>query len=115
MIYTADAYAFDAAKYAYQQRQFELVLKIADVMAPPGDNNATAFRAAAELALGNIDEARSHINFICNNHKGSMLWADHLQALQQAAARGDSSFIYDPGNLVNLDNWTLFPSSETWD
>jgi hypothetical protein len=117
-VFVPNAYAFDAAKYAYQQHEYELVIEITNVWSSPhgvysnpGDD-FYVFRAAAELALGHLDKARKDIDFVCNNHRGSAMWAGNLQELQRAVAAGDRSFVYNPGSLLNIDNWTLFPSSE---
>jgi tetratricopeptide (TPR) repeat protein len=114
--FVPDAYAFDAAKYAYQQRQYELVLEITRVWSPrrEAESNSAVFQAAAELALGRVDEAKTDIDFFLNKHKGSDLWSENLRELRRAAAAGNRSFVYDPGNLArDIDNWTLFPFSET--
>jgi tetratricopeptide (TPR) repeat protein len=113
-VFVPNAYAFDAAKYAYEQHEYELVIDITKVWSSPRGTFSNpgadfyAFRAAAELALGRLDEAREHVK-----SARSALWANNLQGLARAVGAGDRSFIYDPGDdLVNTDNWKLFPSSE---
>jgi tetratricopeptide (TPR) repeat protein len=113
-VFVPNAYAFDAAKYAYEQREYELVIDITKVWSSPRGTFSNpgadfyAFRAAAELALGRLDEAGEHVK-----SAGRALWAHNVQGLARAVGAGDRSFVYDPGNdLVNTDNWKLFPSSE---
>jgi hypothetical protein len=111
------AYAFDAAKYAYEQREYELVLDLTrawsqprGVYSNPGDD-LHAFRAASELALGRVDEARQSVAFVWPKYRQGGLWAGNLEALHRAVIMGDRTFVYDPGNFGAIDKWKLFPSS----
>jgi tetratricopeptide (TPR) repeat protein len=107
------AFAFDAASFAYRQKEFELVLDIARVWASPRgtynyfDDNIYAFRAAAELALGQFAAAIADADKAVEARKQHANWAAHLEALQQAAHAKDQKFIYDPGTACG--EWELFP------
>ena len=109
--WTSDAYGFDAAAYACQQRQPNLVLDIADVWVDPYTNESPyAFRAAAELALGRFDAAKAHLDRVVEASKTQGLWAGHLDRLGRAVAAKDRTFVYDPGKLPG--DWVLFPSPD---
>ncbi len=106
------AFAFDAAAYTYQQRQYGLVLEIVRVWASPVgvynyfDNDIYAFRAAAELELGKFADAKADAQKAVGANAQQAMWAGHLTELREAADRQDQEFVYDPGNLCG--DWTLF-------
>jgi hypothetical protein len=108
------AFAFDAASYAYRQKQFGLVLDIARVWSSPRgvcnyfDDDIYAFRAAAELALGQFATAKIDADKVVKAASEHAIWAGHLAELQQAANIQDRSFVYDPGSSCGGD-WSLFP------
>lgn len=107
------AFAFDAADYAYHQKQYALVLEVTRVWASPRgvynyfDDDIYAFRAAAELKLGQLEAARADADNAVKAASKHAIWAGHLAELQQAANAGDQNFEYDPGELPS--QWSLFP------
>jgi tetratricopeptide (TPR) repeat protein len=107
------AFAFDAASYAYQQKQYELVLDIARVWSSPKgiynyfSDDIYAFRAAAELALGQFAAAKADADKAVEAASKHAIWATHLSELQKAANEHDRDFKYDPGS--SGANWSLFP------
>lgn len=106
-----DAHAFDAAGYACQRGQPELVLQVAALWEQPREvytyhnDNLHAFRAAAELALGRPDEAKADLDAVVAAGKSHGLWAGNLDRLARAVAAQDRTFVYDPGKLPS--DWTL--------
>jgi hypothetical protein len=107
------AFAFDAASYAYRQKQDALVLEIARVWASPRgvynyvSDDLYAFRAAAELRLGQFAAAKSDAATVVRAPSEHAIWAQHLSELQKAANEQDRNFNYEPGSLGS--DWTLFP------
>ncbi|HEY2585191.1 MAG TPA: hypothetical protein VGI81_05450 [Tepidisphaeraceae bacterium] len=108
-----DAHAFDAAAYACQQRQPELVLQITSLWEKPRgvytyhNDNLHAFRAAAELALGRFGEAKVDLDRVVVAGKTQGLWAGNLDQLGRAVAAKDQTFVYQPGKVIS--DWTLLP------
>jgi tetratricopeptide (TPR) repeat protein len=109
------AIAFDAARYACQQKEPTLVLDIVKrwswpqgAYSNPG-NDLPAFRAAAELALGQFDEAKKDVAKV--NPMRMAIWAQNLDKLESAIDRKDTSFVYDPGGLMKRE-LILFPAEE---
>lgn len=95
---SGNALAFDAAKYAYEQHEYELVLEITRVwvqMQVSGD--VYAFKAAAELALGRFDEAQADADLVANGKTTQPVWARNIDKLRAAAGEKNRSFQYDPG------------------
>jgi hypothetical protein len=113
-MWVPQAFAFDAASYAYQQKRFKLVLNIARVWASPRgiysyvDDDIYAFRAAAELALGRFDAAKSDADKAVAANAKQAMRAGNLDKLKQAADSQDQNFIYDPGTLNCGGGWSLF-------
>jgi len=109
------AFAYDAASYAYQHKQFALVLDIARVWSSPRgvynyfDDDIYAFRAAAELALGEFDAAKTDADKVVKAASEHAIWAGHLSELQQAVTARNREFVYDPGSSCGGD-WVLFPA-----
>jgi hypothetical protein len=71
-----------------------------------------AFRAAAYLALGRMEEAKSEVDRLMAVAKNQRIWAGNLQALASAMAASDRSFVYDPGMLCCGGDWMLFPAPD---
>jgi predicted Zn-dependent protease len=107
------AFAFDAASYAYRQKRYKLVLNIARVWSSPRgiynyfDDDIYAFRAAAELALGQFADAKTDADKVVAAASKNAIWAEHLSELQQAANAKNQAFVYEPGDPCG--DWTLFP------
>jgi hypothetical protein len=107
------AFAFDATDFAYRQKQYGLVLEIARVWGHPRgvynyfDDDIYAFRAAAELKLGQVAAARADADRVVKAASEHAIWAGHLAELQQAVMAGDQNFEYEPGNLPS--EWSLSP------
>jgi hypothetical protein len=82
-----DAHAFDAADFACQQRQPELMLDITRIWALPRgvydyhNDNLDVFQAAAELQLGRFDEAAADLERVLQKGNTGSLWADHVDQL----------------------------------
>jgi hypothetical protein len=113
--WSADAYAFDAATFACQQHQPALVLKIIRQWELWGtkrshNDNLHAFKAAAELTLGELDEASADMNKVKAAAKTQYLWAGNLDQLDHAVLTQDQTFVYDPGNFPT--DWKLFPAED---
>jgi hypothetical protein len=108
------AFAFDAASYAYQQKQYVLVLEIARVWSSPRgvysyvSDDMYAFRAAAELALGQFPAAKADADKVVKAAAEHAIWADNLSELQKAAQAEDRDFRYEPGSSGG--DWSLFPT-----
>jgi hypothetical protein len=108
------AFAFDAASYALRQKQFNLVLDIARVWSKPKgiynyfSDDIYAFRAAAELSLGQFAAAKDDADKVVKAAAHHAIWAENLKELKQAADAQDQHFIYHPGNSCGGD-WSLFP------
>ncbi|MFO0936324.1 MAG: hypothetical protein U0798_07425 [Gemmataceae bacterium] len=115
-VWVPHAYAFEAATFACQQKEPELVLAITEMWADPRgvynypDDNLPAFRAAAKLALGHFAEARIEADRVIATSRQRAIWAMNLDALDSAIQRKDRSFIYDPGK--KSDGPLLFRDSE---
>ncbi len=109
-----DAYAFNAAAYACERRQPELVLEITWLWEKPRgvynyhNENLNVFRAAAELTLGEFDEAAADLNRV---PKLGCRWAGNIEQLCRAVTAKDRAFVYDPGRCCCSD-WTLLPRPE---
>jgi len=117
-MWVPNAFAFDAASFACQQRDPELVLAITKVWAAPRGVYSNpgpdlhAFSAAAHLALGRMEEAKREIDCVVAVAKNQRIWAGNLQSLASAVEKGDRSFVYDPGVLCCGGDWTLFPAPD---
>ncbi|MEI8198052.1 MAG: hypothetical protein WCI73_19330, partial [Phycisphaerae bacterium] len=99
-------YGFEAARMAYRVGAYDTVLKIAQrwqeraaLDGPRRDESYLAWRAAAELGLGQVEKARTDAAAAVERGKDFSLWADHLDELAAAAQRGDTKFIYPPAVL----------------
>lgn len=117
--YVPSAFAMDAANFAYAQKEYALAVEIATVWSSPQGVHSNpgeeylVFRAAALLALGKLDEARTDMRTLYSQLKGrTNIWAKNLDALERAVEAGDSAFIYNPGNGAPLRHWEMFPSSQ---
>lgn len=113
------AFAFDAATYACQQNAPNVALAVCDSWSRPEgvydypSKDLPAFRAAALLQLGQIEEAKSAIAKVLAAEKKSRLWAGNLDQLHAAIKRGDREYIYDPGQVYEgFGQWKLFPPPE---
>jgi tetratricopeptide (TPR) repeat protein len=102
-----DVYAYRAAQMAYELKDFKLVLELvgrwekrATQRERNGDASYMAFRAAAELALGDSKKATEDAEAAVGHNMEQPLWAGNLEALLQACKRGDQKFVYDPGTRV---------------
>ena len=111
------AFAFDAATFACKHERPELVLAITDMWSSPRgvydyeSPDLPAFRAAALLALGRIDEARAQAAKVTRTSQERAIWAGNLEALNSAIRRNDRSFVYDPGIPYDgFFDWSLFPA-----
>jgi tetratricopeptide (TPR) repeat protein len=108
------AFAFDAARYAYQQKQYTLVLDIARVWSSPRgiynyvSDDMYAFRAAAELALGDFSAAKADADRVVKAASEHAIWAENLTELQKAAHAEDQSFRYEAGGPPT--EWSPFPT-----
>ena len=100
--FTYSAYAFEAARRAYEAKAYGLVLEIAEqwqkrvAEGGPDEGSYRAWRSAAELALGRQAEALADVRAAQVKNKERRLWAGNLAALEQAIQRGDATFRYDP-------------------
>ncbi|WP_143393236.1 hypothetical protein [Fimbriiglobus ruber] len=112
------AYALDAATFACQRRSPELVLAIATAWSSPRgvysyqSPEVPAFRAAARLALGQFEEARTEADVVLATSRERRMWIDNLDQLDAAVQRRDRSFVYDPGPMCCGWAWSLFPPDE---
>lgn len=110
-------YGFDACRLAYRVGAYDTVLKIAEqwrqraaLDGPKRDESYLAWRAAAELALGQLDTARADAAAAVEHNKEYPLWADHLDELAAAAQRADTRFIYPPAAVCGA---TTSPATTT--
>jgi tetratricopeptide (TPR) repeat protein len=99
---TPQAFAYEAALYAYQMKNYQLVLDVTKVWASPRgdylgfDYNICAFRAAAELSLGQFDKAKRDAAEAVDAKSKHALTTQHLAELQKAANEEKKDFVYDP-------------------
>jgi tetratricopeptide (TPR) repeat protein len=106
------AFAFDAASVALKQNDFNLVLEITRVWSKPRgiynyvSDDMYAFRAAAELSLGQFPAAKDDAAKVVKAAADHALWAGNLDPLKHAADSEDQHFVYDPGKLCG--EWSLF-------
>jgi hypothetical protein len=112
-------FTLDAARYAYPHRQHDLVLDITRVWSAfrpqVSGHDFHALRAAAELALGRLAEAKADVDFIAEKIRTEKMPVENFDELQQAVAAGDRSFVYHygtSGTQMSLDHWKLFSHSE---
>jgi hypothetical protein len=95
-------YLFDMARYALRQKQYRLVVQIADAWQKESaahrieEDSYLPLRAAGELALGDPTAAKKDIAMV--ETLKTPTWARNLDGLQQAVDRGDQHFDYDPGD-----------------
>jgi len=117
-MWVPNAFAFDAASFACRHKDPELILAITKVWAAPRGVYSNpgpdlyAFRAAGNLALGRLDEAKRDVEQVLAVARGQAIWAGNLQSLASAIEGGDRSFVYDPGELCCGSDWTLFPAPD---
>lgn len=101
-------YFWLAANYAYEQNRHELAVKLCDYWEKwnsqrsyGGENSFHAVRAAANLALGNLQSARRDIDHACRARQAT--WADRLPELQAAISRGEKTFSWRPGGNTKYE------------
>ncbi|MEZ5942458.1 MAG: hypothetical protein R3C18_13775 [Planctomycetaceae bacterium] len=96
-------FAFDAVTYAGQHENPELVLALCEQWSHPQgiytsvSRDIPAFRAAALLRLGRFEEAEKECDIVLAQSADRRLKAGNLNALAQAIADKDKTFVYDPG------------------
>ena len=101
---------FDACDFAYRCGHYELVLKLAHLWelkgTTYGDRSWRAFRAAAELKLGQFEAATDHATRIAKSNRQLSVKADNLEDLLQAAQTHNTNFVYSAGEIE--PRWILF-------
>jgi len=99
--YIAEAAAYDAALSAYEQGNFQQTVTVcnrweaeARQRAGACDESYLVFRAAAKLALGEVEAARIDLAEAPKQNKEGRVSADHLEALRAAIESSDRAFRY---------------------
>lgn len=111
--YVDDFYFWLATTYAYLEKRNDLVLALCDRWEANdkkrgyGSPNPQALRAAAQLAKGNMVEARVHIDRAIEMKEDRAIWAENLNALSQAISRGEKQYRWSPGTYPELDGYEL--------
>jgi tetratricopeptide (TPR) repeat protein len=118
--WVATGFAFEAAMYSCRKQDHQLTLGITKVWSayyPPSSRFPSmehcAFRAAANLGLGNLAEARSDVALAVDwstarfGKPRSIFYAGNLDQLQGAIEKSDKTFVYNPGELAEstFSNW----------
>ena len=95
-------YLWDMTRYTLQKNQFALVLELTNAwqkasLAHTIEENAhLPLRAAANLALGNTEAAKSDLTLL--DSLKTPTWAQNISALQTAVSTNNRSFTYNPGS-----------------
>lgn len=104
------AFAFDAAKFAYEQRQFDLTRQICErwgsLGASYGEKSWLAFQAAAELSLGHCESAAEHARQALKANAEQAMWAENLSELLRQTELRNTNFVYRAGNTGS--EWSLY-------
>lgn len=97
-------YAFEAARIAYRAADYQLVLQIADAWqawpGQPNEESYLAWRAAAQLALGQSKPALQSATQALASDTTKSLSAQNLPELQKAAAANNTHYLYNGGNSL---------------
>ena len=99
--FALQSFAYDAAAFAYRQERYQLTLDICDRwQAVDGlggyavDKSYLPMRAAAQLRLGHLEEARKTLALRTSQKQA--IWARGVDELAAATDLGDRGFVYDP-------------------
>lgn len=118
-IWVPHAFAFDAASFACDHKRPELVIEITDMWSSPRgaydyeSPDLPAFRAAAFLSLGELDEAKVQAAKVTKTSQERAIWAGNLERLNAAIERNDRSFVYNPGTPYDgMFDWDMFPAPD---
>jgi tetratricopeptide (TPR) repeat protein len=113
--FVPNAFALDAAAFAYQEKQYRLVFSITDCWEADCsyEGESLVFRAAAYLATGSYDEADDSIGRAVHR-PGRKLLGPAVDSLRAAIIRRDKSFVFQPGSSVTLDEWNAFPKYDAY-
>jgi hypothetical protein len=119
--YPDDAYwggagfAYDAAKFSYENRQYELTIKLCQHCEKPEGSweggSTLALQAAAELGLGQVEPALNHARRMAKIARGQASWAQNVPELVHAAETQDTNYVYRAGDAAGSE-WTLFPEPQ---
>jgi hypothetical protein len=108
--WTGTGLAFDAANFTYENKHYELTLKLCQQWATLGESHGEqswlAFQAAAELAQGQFESAAARAGEALQASRKKPMAAMNLPILLQAAEAHDTNFIYQPGTPGV--RWELF-------
>jgi hypothetical protein len=103
-------FLFDACKYAYENRDYPLTLKLTKYWEtkgrPRSDQAWLPFEAAAELKLGHLEQAVEHARKILQTAREDSLPTANFEQLLHAAETQNTNFVFQ---AVHLEPpWTLF-------
>jgi tetratricopeptide (TPR) repeat protein len=96
--YVPEFYAWDAATFAYDRESFGLAVKICDrweehhESTGGAERSFLAVRAAARLALGEVEEALADAEAAVRASERQTLWAEDLEKLLRAARAGNRAY-----------------------
>jgi hypothetical protein len=108
-------FAYDAAKFSYENRHLELTIKLCQNCEKPAGSweaeSTLALQAAAELGLGQMEQALNHARRMAIIAKERASWAQDVPELVHAAETQNTNYLYRAGDAAGSE-WSLFPEPQ---